>query len=50
MKPIIFKIRAPKPRNPVAPAARNRKAGAMKDRRAPRGGARNKHAEILAET
>jgi hypothetical protein len=36
-------------RNPFALAALARKGGSMKDKRTPRGGARNHQREILAE-
>lgn len=43
------KVKVPRlrPRNPFVLDARSRKAGPIKDRRAPRGGARNKQADIL---
>lgn len=39
----------PKPRNWLAVHAHNRRGGAMKDRRAPKGGARNEQKELLEE-
>jgi hypothetical protein len=39
----------PKKRNLAAAQARNQKAGAMKDRRAPRGGAKNQMREDLEQ-
>lgn len=44
-----IKVPKVKPRNPHALDAKQRHAGAMKDRRAPRGGAANKQAEILQQ-
>lgn len=45
------KIRVPRvrPRNAHALSAMSRKSGYMKHRNAPRGGARNEQADILAE-
>lgn len=37
---ITIKVPRPKPRNPVALPAKKRKAGPLKDRRTPRGGAK----------
>jgi len=39
-KKITIKVPRPKPRNPVALPAKRRKAGPLKDRRKPKGGAR----------
>ncbi len=40
----------PRKRNITAALAKNQKSGAMKDRRAPRGGARNEMREDLRES
>lgn len=48
-KKLTIKIKLPKRRNLLAVDARTRKAGPMKDRRAPRGGAKNEQDEILEE-
>jgi len=42
--------RVPKKRNLAAAQAKNQKASVMKDRRAPRGGAKNEMREDLRET
>jgi hypothetical protein len=41
--------KVPKKRNIAAALAKNQKAGVMKDRRAPRGGAKNEMKEDLRE-
>jgi len=38
---ITLKVPRPRPRNPVALPAKKRRAGPLKDRRTPRGGAKN---------
>ena len=43
------KITKQVPRNHLALVARQRRAGVMHDRRAPRGGARNEQADLLAQ-
>ena len=49
MKKIKIKLPKKKPRNPVALPAKQMKAGPMKDRRSPRGGAINKQDKWLEE-
>jgi hypothetical protein len=46
-KKVKIKVPRPKPRNPVALPAKQRKAGPLKDRRKPKGGATNIHRKLL---
>jgi hypothetical protein len=47
-KTMKIKVERVMPRNHLAIVARQRRAGTMHDRRAPRGGTRNEQAEYLA--